>query len=101
MCPPPPLIPDPRGDQLLPSHWAMALVMIPPAPVKEPPAYMLPPDFATAMTGPFKAESPGAGSDQLFPSHLAIELAAMPPAAVNTPPAYNLPPDSARAATLG
>src|SRR6266568_2915852 len=70
-------IPEPRADQLLPSHLAMLLAALPPAVVNCPPAYRLLPATASAATKP---SIPEPSADQLLPFHLAMELAAMPPA---------------------
>ena len=47
---PGPDIPEPRADQVLPFHFAMHLAAMPPAVVKLPPAYNVPPDTASAFT---------------------------------------------------
>src|SRR6185436_11653909 len=52
----PPPIPDPRGLQLFPFHFAMSLAGTPPAVVKVPPAYKSPPDTASALTWLFMPE---------------------------------------------
>src|SRR6266487_4122423 len=95
-------IPEPRADQLLPSHLAMlAAGMPPPVPentfVNPPPTYRSLPDAASTCTGP---SIPEPSADQLLPSHLAMKLAAVPPAFVKPPPAYTLLPDTASARTM-
>ena len=53
-------MPDPRADQLFPSHLATE---------KSPPAYRLVPDTASARTVP---EIPEPTALQLLPFHLAM-----------------------------
>ena len=66
----PPLIPEPRADQLLPFHCAMSLAALPPAVMKLPPAYKVLPDTASANTGPPGIPEPT--GDQLLPFHWAM-----------------------------
>src|ERR1039457_148589 len=71
----PPDIPEPRADQLLPFHCAMLVAALPPAVVKWPPAYNVPPDTASASTPGAKKsppEIPDPRADQLLPFHWAI-----------------------------
>ena len=73
----------------------MELAALPPADVKSPPAYSVPPDTASAYTGP---SIPAPRADQLLPFHCAM-LLAVPARNVKSPPAYNVPPDTASANT--
>src|SRR5687767_2527332 len=73
---------------------AMLVESLPPAVVKDPPAYKWLPDTASAYTGSFIPEPRGF---QVVPSHLAIRLAGLPPAVVKWPPAYRSLPETASA----
>ena len=68
------LIPDPNGDQLLPSQRAILPAGLPPAVVNEPAAYSVPPDTASVYTLLFIPEPT---PDQLLPFHCAMLLAAL------------------------
>src|SRR5947199_4852854 len=72
--------PEPRGDQLRPSHLAMLVPWL----TYAPPTYRSLPDTASAYTPPPEhAKSPGPpepSDHQLLPSHLATLPASMPPA---------------------
>ena len=72
----------------------MELAGLPPAVVKVPPAYNMPPDTANAHTSLFIPEP---RADQVLPFHCAMELAALPPALKKSPPAYTVLPDTASA----
>src|SRR6266446_8730040 len=68
---PPPLtgaVPEPKADQVLPSHWAMLLADTPPAVVKIPPTYRVSRATATASTVLF---IPVPTADHALPFHLA------------------------------
>src|SRR6188474_1933950 len=84
-------MPDPRGDQLLPSHLATPLSVA---------TYKSLPDTASAaLTCIIALGGPAPRADQLLPFHLAIRLAALPPAVVKLPAAYASLPEAASANT--
>src|ERR1035441_2443592 len=89
-------IPEPKADQVLPSHLAIYLAEVPPAMVKSPPAYRSLPDTARALTS---LAIPDPMLDQTLPSHRARKTARSPPALVNQPPAYRALPDTTSAET--
>ena len=64
--------PSPKGDQLLPFHFAILIREIEPERVKFPPAYKFPAYNAKALTVPFK---PSPKDDQIVPSHFTILFA--------------------------